>query len=326
MQVIPFVSAFISFLLVLTVTPWTIRYLRKIDLMVKDMNKENMPLVPISGGIIVVGGMFAGLMSYVFYETFLNNISLNLTFLFAASTSILIITLIGFLDDLLIKENHESSSGLKQWQKPLLTLSAAIPLMVVNVGMSRMEVPFYKVVDFGIFYPLIIIPIGVIGAANMVNMLEGYNGLGVGLGLIYISSLGLYAYVNGGEIAALIALMTFSALLAFYFYNKYPAKILPGDSLTYMLGGVLASIAIVGNIEKAAIIISIPFIIEFFLKLRSKFKAHSYGYFKDGKIHSRYNRIYSLPHLFANGKYTEKQIVYFIYVIQLFFAGLIWFI
>lgn len=33
------------------------------------------------------------------------------------------------------------------------------------------------VVDWGIFYPLAIIPIGIVGAANAYNMLAGYSGL-----------------------------------------------------------------------------------------------------------------------------------------------------
>ena len=88
---------------------------------------------------------------------------------------------------------------------------------------------------------------------------------------------------------------------------------------------MIACIAILGNIEKAAIISSIPFIAEFFLKLRAKLKANSFGYYKDGKIHSFYDKIYSIPHIFTRtGKYTEKQVTYFMILIQLFFSSLIW--
>ena len=71
--------------------------------------------------------------------------------------------------------------------------------------------------------------------------------------------LGIYAYVNERHVATLIAFLSVAALLAFLIYNKFPAKILPGDSLTYLLGGALASVAILGNMEKAALIVSIPF-------------------------------------------------------------------
>ena len=247
--------------------------------------------------------------------------------IFAAMISLLIITLIGFLDDLVIDKNKESSAGLRQWQKPILTLTAAIPLMAINAGTTEIALPLLGTIDIGIIYPLILIPIGVIGASNMVNMLAGFNGLEAGMGIVYVGMLGLYAYVNDRYIAALIALVTLGALIAFYFYNKFPAKILAGDSLTYFLGGVIAVIAILGNIERAAIIASIPFFIEFILKARSKFQAKSYGYNVNGKIKSYHDKIYSLPHLLTiKGKYTEKQIVYTFILFELFCSSLIWLI
>lgn len=324
----------ISFLTVLYITKWLIRYLRRIDLIVLDQNKEDKPTVPVSGGLGVMVGIFAGIMVYIFFRTFFPNGGSilqpnddNLVLIFAAVISILVITLVGFIDDLLVKKSKESTAGLKQWQKPLLTLGAAIPLMVINAGISTMYIPLIGRIDVGLLYPLLIVPIGVVGAANMVNLLAGLNGLETGLGIIYFGMLGLYAFVNNSMVAALIAFVVFVSLIAFLFYNRVPAKILPGDSLTYLMGGALASIAIIGNMEKAALIISIPFFIEFLLKLRGKFKKQSYGYGKNGKVHSQYKEIYSIPHIFMRtGRFTEQQVVYFVWAIQLFFACLIWFV
>jgi UDP-N-acetylglucosamine--dolichyl-phosphate N-acetylglucosaminephosphotransferase len=326
MTYVPFISALFAFLITYVATNWLIRYLKRINLVVKDQNKKNTPLIPISGGLSVMAGIFVGLMIYIFIQTFYYKYINTLTYLFAGLTSIIMITFVGFLDDLIIKKSKESSIGLKQWQKPLLTLSAAVPFMVVNAGIEILWIPFLGRVDVGLIYPLIFIPIGVVGAANMVNMLAGFNGMEVGMGIVYITSLGLYSFFNNREVAALIALITLASLIAFYFYNKYPAKILPGDSLTYLLGGVLVTIAILGNIEKAAIISSFPFFIEFILKARSKFKAKSYGYYKEGKIRSYHNnKIYSIPHLLTRkGKYTERQVFWFMIIIQLFFSSLIW--
>ncbi len=190
-----------------------------------------------------------------------------------------------------------------------------------------MGIPFYRVVDFGLFYPLLILPLGFVFSANMVNLLAGYNGLETGMGLIYTGMLGVYAYVQGSYVASLIALVTFFGLLAFFFYNKYPARIFPGDSLTYLLGGVIAVIGITGDIERAAIIAGLPFIIEFFLKMRSGFKAQTYGYYYEGRVKTDYKKIYSLPHIFTNtGKFTEKQIAYIMMLIELVFCSIIWLI
>ena len=303
------------------------RYMKRIGVVVKDQNKKNKPLVPTSGGFAVLIGVLAGLMFVIFILTFFFGTSTRLIYILAASTSILIITFVGFIDDLLIRKSKLSSAGLRQWQKPLLTLAAAVPLMVVNAGTHNIWIPLIGRVELGLIYPLVLIPLIVVGAANMVNMLAGFNGMESGMGIIYIFMLGLYAYVNKAENATVIAAVVLGSLIAFYYFNKYPAKILPGDSLTYLLGGALGSIAILGNIEKAAFIVSIPFFIEFLLKARGRFKKETIGYWKNGKVQSKYDKIYSIPHILTiTGKFTEKQITYFMIVVELIFASLIWII
>ena len=97
-------------------------------------------------------------------------------------------------------------------------------------------IPFIGPVDFGILYPLLLIPIGVVGASNMVNLLGGLNGIETGMGLVYTGMLSIYAYTLQEFATAALGAIAFMALLAFLYYNKYPAKIFPGDSLTYLLG------------------------------------------------------------------------------------------
>jgi len=325
-MIVPILIFLISFISTLLAMPWLIRYLRRINLLVKDQNKKDKPLIPISGGLVVMGGIFLGLMTYICIRTFVFNDTNLLLYFFAAISTILLISVFGFIDDSIIKKSKEASAGLKQWQKPLLTLIAAIPLVAIKAGTTTLSIPLIGSINFGLIYPLILVPLMVIFFSNAVNLLAGFNGLEAGLGLIYIGMLGLYAYVNGSYVAAIIALTTFASLLAFIKFNWYPSKIFPGDSLTYLLGAVLACIAILGNMEKAVLIVSIPFFIEFILKATSGFKAQSFGYWKDGKIHSLYeNKIYSLTHLFSRtGKFTEKQIVIFLMFIELIFALLIW--
>ena len=332
MKLFVFFFGFLAFLVTLLIIPYFIRFLTKIGLIVKDQNKESKSLIPISGGMPVLIGIVIGMMGFIFLRTFFPESSIglvldnrNLNLLFASLISILLITIIGFFDDLLVNKTNDNAIGLNRWQKPLLTIIAAVPLMVVKAGQSTMLLPFFGRIDLGWIYALVFVPIGVIGASNMVNMLAGYNGLESGLGLIYFGSLGLFAYVNKSYMGALIALIIFCALLAFYFYNKFPAKIFPGNSLTYLLGGGLACVAIIGDIEKAALIISIPFILEFVLKLRGGFKKQSYGEFKDGKLRSLYDKIYSIPHFFTRtGRFSERKLVYCIYLIEIIFAALIW--
>ncbi len=323
-----YLSLLFGFLVTFISTPYLIKYLKRIDLVVKDVHKENKPLIPVSGGLAVLGGVMGGLMWYIFIQTFYYESPENLLLLFSAITTILLIAFIGFIDDLIIEKNKDETSGLKQWQKPILTLFAAVPLMVVQAGTSTMLIPFLGRIDVGLLYPLIFVPVGIIGASNMVNMLAGFNGSEAGMGIVYLGNLGLYAYVNERYSAAAIAGITVCALIAFYYYNKVPAKILGGDSLTYLLGGALVTVAVLGNIERAALIVSIPFFIEFILKARGKLKKKTIGTIENRKIKSLYgNEIYSIPHILTRtGKYTEKQIVFFMIFVQVIFSSLIWLI
>ena len=337
MKFILIICMIISFLVVLFITPWSIRYLKRIKLVSRDQNKKDKPLVPISGGMAIMSGLFMGIMSFIFLNTFFPDnqiLTLNekiLMLLLSGLISIIMITLVGFIDDLLRIEDGVHV-GLRQWQKPLLTLVAAIPLIVVNSGISTVLIPFLGRIDVGLIYPLLFIPMGVVGAANMVNMLAGFNGLETGLGMIITGMLGIYGYLNIEDqffservAAVIISAVVFSALFGFYFFNRFPAKILPGDSLTYLIGGAIASIAIIGNLEKAALIASIPFFIEFILKVRGRLKNQSFGYYYNGKIKSFYREVYSIPHILTKtGRFTEKQVVYFIWGIELFFSSLIW--
>jgi len=323
------ISSLISFFVTLIAIPKLIKYLKKINLEVKDQNKQNKPLVPSSGGIAVMAGIFMAIMFFIAVSFY--NYKDSRIHVLGGILTIVMITFIGFVDDLIIKKNKESSYGLKQWQKPLLTLVAAIPLITVYSGGTIVKIPiigsFIGRTDFGIIYILVLIPIGIVGAANMINLLAGFNGLEAGMGIIYTGMLSLYAYINNSPMGLLFSLITFSALIAFCIYNKYPAKIFPGDSLTYLLGASLACIAILGNMEKPALICSIPFFIEFILKARSKFKAQSYGYYKDNKIHSQYRKIYSVTHILTRtGKFTEKQITYILILFELMVSILIFII
>lgn len=317
----------VSFFTTFFITPYLMKFLTRIGVVGIDLQKKNKPKLPASGGVCVAFGILAGLLTYVGIETFVYGT--QDVYLLAAIPTILIVTLGGLFDDFNVVSKSKSTKdgrnvkiGLPQWLKPLLTLPAAIPLMVVSAGVSTMVIPFIGTINFGILYPLLLVPIGVLGASNMINMLAGFNGSETGMGIVYMITLGAYALISGGS-GASIFLVSFASLVGFIKYNWYPAKILPGDSLTYLLGATVAAGVIVGNIERAGVILLMPFIIEAVLKLRSRFKASSLGKLrKDGKLDSPYGKnIFSITHILMNlKKLTEKQVVWGLIIIQIIFA------
>src|SRR3989344_9055247 len=151
----------------------------------------------------------------------------------------------------------------------------------------------------GIFAILsVILPLGVLGASATFNILAGYNGLEAGQGILILSALALMSFFTGSTWLSVIALCMISALFAFLLFNKYPAKVFPGDGLTYSVGAMAACMAILGNYEMFAVFIFIPYGIETIFKLRGRLKKQSFGLpQKDGSIKNRYDKIYGLEHL-----------------------------
>jgi UDP-N-acetylglucosamine--dolichyl-phosphate N-acetylglucosaminephosphotransferase len=315
-------TSMISFFTVFFLAPSMKKFLERVKIIGFDHQKREKPKLATSAGILVITGVLLGGFFFIGVNTFLIRSPINLTYLLAAYCSIFTVTLIGFLDDLNIAKKPKKDKGvedlrigLKQWQKPLLTLPAAIPLMAVMAGTSVMDLPFFGTIDFGIIYPLLLIPMAVVVVSNVTNMLAGMNGLEAGLGFVSMLSLGLYTFMLGQMEASIIAFTLCFSLLAFLKWNWYPAKFLPGDSLTYLIGASFASIVIIGNIEKFGIVIFTPWMIEAFLKLRSKFRARSLGDLQtNGTLKPPYKKIYSLTHVVMRIKPMKERSITFIII------------
>lgn len=289
MEPILIICAIIGFLITLTLTPLWIKRAKIVHLVGKDMHKKNAERdTAEAGGVTVLFGFVTGVLIYIGIKTFYFRSQLYTPEIFALLTSLLIIAFIGFTDDIL-----SWKIGLNKKSRIIFLIFASIPLMVLNVGQS--EVMGFQL---GILYPLLLIPLGIVGASSTFNFLEGYNGLGASQGILIFSALGIATWITGSSWLSLICLIMVASLFAFYIFNKYPAKVFPGDILTYSLGGLIAIIAILGNIEKIAVFFFIPYILEVILKLRGKLKKESFAKVSlDGSLEKPYKKSYGLEHL-----------------------------
>lgn len=314
------ISFFVTLFLI---SPW-IKRAKKGGLVGKDINKTNGKMVAEAGGVMVVLGFALGILVYIAINTFVFGNSENIVEIFALMSSVFFIAFVAFTDDIL-----GWKIGLRRRTRIILVAFASVPLVAINAGKSVVSIPFFGAADVGFFYPLILIPLGVVGATTTYNFLAGFNGLEAGLGIILLSAMSLVAFMTGSPWLAVIGLCMVVALFAFLIFNFYPAEVFPGDSLTYPIGGLVAIMAILGNFEKIAVFFFVPYIIEFFLKARGKFIKQSYGMpQKDGSLKMRYDKIYSLNHVAiklmdgAGIKVTEKKIVLFVWIFQILIIAL----
>ncbi len=306
----------------------------------QDINKKNRPILPASGGLVLTLGFFVGIMAILFSVNFIEADNINVELLLITLISVIAISFVGFLDDLLgsrvrtskedvkkIAKNYSFfNGGIKQWQKPMLTLIAAVPLMVINWGAPVLNIPFIGNVAINqVIYTLIVIPLAVVFSSNVFNMLEGLNGISAQMGLVAFAALAIFSYHLQAYTGFAIATVMSGALLAYLYYGSYPAKILPGDSLTYLIGASFAATVIVGGMQILGVLLILPWIAEFFLKARKRFHANSWGLIqKDGRLKSPHgDKIYSLTHIFLRtGRFKEWQIVALLTLVEVMVAGL----
>ncbi len=323
-------AIFLSFFCTFLVMPYWIRKAKQIGLVWEDMNKPNSKKdVAGSGGVVVVLGAMIGIFIYIAIKTFYFKTSDEVSLrIFAMLSSMFLVTVVGLIDDLF----GWKKGGLSKRSRIILVLFSAIPLMVINAGNSTM-----LGINFGLLYPLLIIPIGILGTTTTFNFLAGYNGLESSQGIIILSALAFVTYKTGNPWLSIIALCMVASLFAFYIFNHYPARVFPGDVLTYSVGMMIAAIAILGNIEKIAIFFFIPYILETILKLTGKLEKQSFGKpNNDNSLEIPYNKIYGLEHLAIyilkkikpSRKVYEKEVVYLIngFQILVIILGLVLFL
>lgn len=315
------VPLLISFILVVLLMPFWIRKVRSIGLVWEDMNKTQGQGVAGSGGTIVLLSFCLSVLLYIAYRVFtLGTKNGSLVEIFALMLIAIFMGFIGFVDDL-FGWRH---GGLSMNSRLILALLGSIPLIAINAGRSLVNLPFFGVIDLGLIYPLFFIPLGVVATTTTFNMFAGFNGLEAGQGAILFSGFALVAYLTGNPWLSVICLCLVFALLGFLIFNWTPAKVFPGDVITYAVGGLIASVAIVGNFERIAIFFYIPYIMEVFLKLRGNLKKYSFGKpVSDGSLDLLYDKIYSMNHLAIyilkklGVKATEKRAVLLLFAFQI---------
>jgi UDP-N-acetylglucosamine--dolichyl-phosphate N-acetylglucosaminephosphotransferase len=288
----------ISFLVTFAIIPRYIEHAKKKGLVGRDMNKPDRPKVAEAGGIIVYFGTIISYLFVVAYYYLYDNYGYTL-YILLASLSLTIIAVIGYLDD-----TGGWKRGFVRWKKPLVTLIAVVPLMPLIIDRMYISILGNSVHLPYLFYPLVLVPVGFIGATNAVNLLGGFNGLEAGMGLVSMATL---AYFTLGTPFFPMVVIPMGAMLAFLAFNRYPSKIFPGDTLTYLMGGIFATVAVLGRFQTVTILIMLPYLLEgliksreipYIIKHKKTFKPECFGRVgKDGSLAAPYKEIWSLTHV-----------------------------
>ncbi len=264
---------------------------------------------PTMGGIMIIGLVL--LCNLLFNDLLDPRLQCCLLVMFVTAG-------LGFMDDY-AKITAQSSDGVSGWVKIALQAVAAIGgafyLYQVCPGVTNILVPFYGMVDIGIwFIPLALLVI--IGSSNAVNLTDGLDGLASGTMVIacvaFLACLpevgALAAFPSVEEFAAVkILLWTIvSACVGFLWFNCHPAKVFMGDTGSLSLGGTLGAIAVCTHTELLLVIIGGVFVAEAISVM-----VQVMGFKLTRKLCGEGRRIFRmapLHHHFEKGGWKETQV------------------
>jgi len=180
--------------------------------------------VPIFGGIAIFSGIIFSLLFWADIE--------NIQYLLV---SILIVFFVGVIDDLLVLSPFKKIVGQ--------VIATSIIIFLGDLQIDNMH-GVLGVYDLSVWIGALFTIFVVIVITNGFNLIDGVDGLAVGIGVISSFSFGVIALLMDQSDMAIIAFTLMGALLGFLRYNFFPAKIFMGDTGSLVVGIILSILAI----------------------------------------------------------------------------------
>lgn len=213
----------------------------------KDGRRMHKEPIPRLGGLAIFGGFLASIL--IFGE-------LDQTMLCVLLGASMIVAL-GIFDDVL-------ALGAKL-KFVVQIVAAAIPVCVGDLQIKLFtnlnpfsDTPYFHLGILAI--PITII--WIVGITNAVNLIDGLDGLAVGVSSIAAITMLAVALLTGNMTIAVTMAALAGACIGFMPYNLNPAKIFMGDTGSTFLGYMLATVSIMGLFKFYAVIsFAVPFLI-----------------------------------------------------------------
>jgi len=213
----------------------------------KDARRMHKKPIPRLGGLAIYGGFLCSILIFG---------QLDETMLCVLLGAAIIVAL-GIFDDVL-------ALGAKL-KFVVQIVAAAIPVCIgdLQIGLFTnlnplSDTPF---VHLGILAVPVTI-IWIVGITNAVNLIDGLDGLAVGVSSIAAITMLAVALLTGNMPIAITMAALAGACIGFMPYNLNPAKIFMGDTGSTFLGSMLATVSIMGLFKFYAVIsFAVPFLI-----------------------------------------------------------------
>lgn len=287
--VVPFINLLYKFKLTREVR--VTKHAKNIPLF--DKLHEKKKGTPIGGGIIIIG-IVVILFALLFPFASRMGVYIRSAYDFRAEIFLIFFTFISYgllgLSDDFVKIFGKGRSGerptgglafgLSRKQKLLLQWVPALfigGVLHYKLGIEILYIPLVdKVLNLGIIY----IPFSafvIVAFTNAFNITDGLDGLATGLLIICLLAFGAIAAASLDTPLSLFISLWIGSLLAFAYFNVYPARIFLGDAGALAFGATLGLIGLLtGNII-ALLVIGGLFVVEL---ISSAVQIFGWKYFK----------------------------------------------
>jgi UDP-GlcNAc:undecaprenyl-phosphate GlcNAc-1-phosphate transferase len=194
----------------------------------------NRRAVPRLGGLALFFGIFVPALAFLPLGRETKGLLLGMA----------VATTVGAVDDF---------RGLVWWEKLGGQIAAAAIPTGFGIWVHRFTFPVVGVHALPEWVGVPLTVFWIVAIMNMVNFLDGLDGLAAGVCAISGFTFCLIALSLGRPQPAILAAVVLGACIGFLRHNFYPARIFMGDSGAMLLGFTLASLSVQGLLKTAAV-------------------------------------------------------------------------
>ena len=260
-----------------------------------DARKVHKGIIPRLGGLAIYAGFIASVLASV-------HLTWELVGILAGGTAILLLGIIDAIDQLPAKV------------KLLGQIAAAAVLLLFDIQIDWLTNPLGGM----IYLDMWAIPftlLWVVSLTNMLNLIDGLDGLAAGVSIIAAVTVFLMAMDQQLWLVAVMTAALAGSALGFLHFNFSPAKIFMGDTGSMFLGYMLAAVSVAGTVKSAATIALIVPMVALGLPIMDTACA-IIRRFNNGQPIFKPDRGH-LHHRLLDMGLTQKQVVLILYLVSI---------
>jgi UDP-GlcNAc:undecaprenyl-phosphate GlcNAc-1-phosphate transferase len=201
-----------------------------------ERRRLNVNPIPRLGGLAIFFGIFVPALAFLELGPETRGVLLGAA----------VATVVGAIDDF---------RGLQPgWKLAGQIVAASIP-PIFGVWIDHFTFPFLGVVDLPAAVGVALTMLWIVAVMNMVNFLDGMDGLAAGVCCIAAATFAILSLSLGKTDPAILSAIVAGACLGFLRHNFFPARIFMGDSGALGLGFLLAAVSVQGLLKTASTVV-----------------------------------------------------------------------